>query len=113
MSTNFYRDNKEKSVSECSNKEFTGTNEQINLLTDNEIANLDHCDITKSKEVFRTLKGLMRVGLLAKGLLLRGDTDVKLILICSNKPTKKLLERVYKILLEKIEVFIFLSYMVI
>jgi len=46
----------------------------------------------------------MRVGLLAKGLLLRGDTDVKLIVICTNKPTKKLLERVYKALLQKIEV---------
>jgi zinc finger RNA-binding protein len=46
----------------------------------------------------------MRVGLLAKGLLLKGDTDVRLIVICSNKPTKSLLERVYTILLEKIEV---------
>jgi hypothetical protein len=64
-------------------------------------------EINKQKEVARTLKGLMRVGLLAKGLLLRGDTDVKLILVCSNIPTKKLLERVYKILLEKIEVCIF------
>ncbi len=63
-----------------------------------------HTETTKHKEFSRTLKGLMRVGLLAKGLLLRGDTDVKLILVCSNKPTKKLLERVYKILLEKIEV---------
>jgi len=61
-------------------------------------------EINKNKEVSRTLKGLMRVGLLAKGLLLKGDTDVKLVLVCSNKPTKKLLERVYKILLEKIEV---------
>jgi hypothetical protein len=64
-------------------------------------------ETNKQKEVTRTLKGLMRVGLLAKGLLLRGDTDVKLILVCSNIPTKKLLERVYKILLEKIEVCIF------
>ena len=58
---------------------------------------------TSRDEVFRALKGLMRVGLLAKGLLLRGDTDVKLVLICADKPTKKLLERVHKILLEKIE----------
>ena len=52
----------------------------------------------------------MRVGLLAKGLLLRGDTDVKLILICSKKPTKNLLERVYRILLEKIEVIIKINF---
>lgn len=55
----------------------------------------------------RALKGVMRVGLLAKGLLLRGDTDVKLIVICANKPNKSLLERVHKILLQKIEVRIF------
>ena len=57
-----------------------------------------------STEALRTLKGVMRVGLLAKNLLLKGDTDVKLIVICSDKPTKKLLERVYELLKEKIEV---------
>jgi len=46
----------------------------------------------------------MRVGLLAKGLLLKGDTDVQLIVLCAQKPTKSLLGRVHKILLEKIDV---------
>uniref|UniRef100_A0A671LMI2 Zinc finger RNA-binding protein n=1 Tax=Sinocyclocheilus anshuiensis TaxID=1608454 RepID=A0A671LMI2_9TELE len=39
----------------------------------------------------RVLKGVMRVGVLAKGLLLRGDTNVSLVLLCSEKPTKNLL----------------------
>ena len=42
----------------------------------------------------RILKGVMRVGLLAKGLLLRGDRAVKLILLCSQKPTHALQRRV-------------------
>lgn len=42
----------------------------------------------------RILKGVMRVGLLAKGLLLRGDRTVQLILLCSQKPTHALLQRV-------------------
>ena len=46
----------------------------------------------------------MRVGLLSKGLLLKGDTDVQLIVLCAQKPTMKLLERVYKILTEKVTV---------
>jgi zinc finger RNA-binding protein len=46
----------------------------------------------------------MRVGLLAKGLLLKGDTDVQLVVLCAEKPTKKLLERVYNILLQKIDI---------
>ncbi|XP_033256635.2 zinc finger RNA-binding protein 2 [Orcinus orca] len=42
----------------------------------------------------RILKGVMRVGLLAKGLLLRGDRAVQLILLCSQKPSRALLRRV-------------------
>lgn len=42
----------------------------------------------------RILKGVMRVGLLAKGLLLRGDRTVQLVLLCSQKPTHALLQSV-------------------
>ncbi|KAM5308960.1 zinc finger RNA-binding protein 2 isoform 2-T2 [Glossophaga mutica] len=42
----------------------------------------------------RVLKGVVRVGLLGKGLLLRGDRNVQLILLCSQKPTCALLQRV-------------------
>lgn len=59
---------------------------------------------SKEPQMFRALKGVMRVGLLAKGLLLKGDTDVQLIVLCAQKPTKSLLERVYSILLQKIDV---------
>ena len=57
-------------------------------------------------QMYRALKGVMRVGLLAKGLLLKGDTDVQLIVLCAQKPTKSLLERVFNILLQKINVMI-------
>ncbi|TNN29163.1 Zinc finger RNA-binding protein [Liparis tanakae] len=36
----------------------------------------------------------MRVGVLAKGLLLRGDKNVNLVLLCSEKPTQSLLTRI-------------------
>lgn len=36
----------------------------------------------------------MRVGLVAKGLLLKGDLDLELVLLCKDKPTAKLLEKV-------------------
>ncbi|XP_056601791.1 zinc finger RNA-binding protein isoform X2 [Triplophysa dalaica] len=42
----------------------------------------------------RLLKGVMRVGVLAKGLLLRGDQNVNLVLLCSEKPTTNLLSRI-------------------
>uniref|UniRef100_A0A6B2EGK9 Zinc finger RNA-binding protein n=1 Tax=Phlebotomus kandelakii TaxID=1109342 RepID=A0A6B2EGK9_9DIPT len=42
----------------------------------------------------RVLKGVMRVGLLAKGLLLQGDTLVQLVVLCAEKPTTLLLKRV-------------------
>lgn len=59
---------------------------------------------TDDTQIVRALKGVMRVGLLAKGLLLKGDTDVQLIVLCAKKPTRALLERVYNILLAKIDV---------
>lgn len=43
---------------------------------------------------YRLLKGVMRVGVLAKGLLLRGDKNVNLVLLCSEKPTKDLLSSI-------------------
>ncbi|XP_056642994.1 zinc finger RNA-binding protein isoform X2 [Diorhabda sublineata] len=42
----------------------------------------------------RILKGVMRVGHLAKGLLLRGDTNVELVVLCADKPTLTLLKKV-------------------
>jgi len=36
----------------------------------------------------------MRVGLVAKGLLLKGDLDLELVLLCKDKPTADLLEKV-------------------
>ena len=42
----------------------------------------------------RILVGVMRVGLLAKQLLLKGDTAVALVVLCREKPTKSLLERI-------------------
>lgn len=37
---------------------------------------------------------MLRVGVLAKGLLLRGDRNVNLVLLCSEKPSKSLLSRI-------------------
>ncbi|CAL8308318.1 unnamed protein product [Lota lota] len=42
----------------------------------------------------RLLKGVMRVGILAKGLLLHGDRKVELILLTAKKPTASLLESI-------------------
>jgi hypothetical protein len=40
----------------------------------------------------------MRVGHLAKGLLLRGDTNVELVVLCADKPTLALLRKVVDLL---------------
>lgn len=42
----------------------------------------------------RTLRGVMRVGLVAKGLLLKGDLELELVLLCKEKPTAALLDTV-------------------
>ncbi|XP_076150850.1 interleukin enhancer-binding factor 3a isoform X2 [Alosa pseudoharengus] len=42
-------------------------------------------------EPTRTLRGVFRVGLVAKGLLLKGDLQVELVLLCKDVPTNSLL----------------------
>jgi zinc finger RNA-binding protein len=55
----------------------------------------------------RAIKCVLQIGLLSKGLLLHEDTDIQLVVLCSKKPTKTLLNRVYKKLIDTIEVIIF------
>jgi hypothetical protein len=45
----------------------------------------------KPRDSTRTLKGVMRVGFLAKGLLLHDDLNVNLVVLCADKPTARLL----------------------
>ncbi|XP_020289304.1 zinc finger RNA-binding protein isoform X2 [Pseudomyrmex gracilis] len=52
----------------------------------------------KEKEDSRILRGVMRVGNLAKGLLLSGDNHVCLVVLCAEKPTRTLLHKVAEIL---------------
>lgn len=57
----------------------------------------DQMDATPSDfgdEQGRVLRGVMRVGLVAKGLILKGDTDLELVLLSSKKPTVTLLKKV-------------------
>lgn len=46
----------------------------------------------------------MRVGLVAKGLLLKGDLDLELVLLCKEKPTTSLLKKVSENLVTQLKV---------
>jgi len=61
----------------------------------------------------RMLKGVMRVGLLAKGLLLRGDREVQLVVLCSQPPTFELLDRVAQALPTHLNVLSFSNFKMI
>lgn len=66
----------------------------------------DESETDKQSETqSRTLKGVMRVGILAKGLLLRGDRNVQLILLAANKPTVSLLKTVAEQLPKQLATF--------
>ncbi|XP_077082097.1 zinc finger RNA-binding protein isoform X2 [Siphateles boraxobius] len=66
-----------------------------------------HDDVTdkQSESQARVLKGVMRVGILAKGLLLRGDRNVQLILLAAKKPTVTLLRTVAEQLPKQLATF--------
>jgi len=44
------------------------------------------------------MKGVMRVGLLCKGLLLRGHLNLHLVVLCAEKPTKSLIGNIAELL---------------
>ncbi|KAL1489386.1 hypothetical protein ABEB36_014291 [Hypothenemus hampei] len=52
----------------------------------------------KEQDASRMLRGVMRVGHLAKGLLLKGDNQVELVVLCADKPTLTLLKKVVDLL---------------
>ncbi|KAM5192093.1 zinc finger RNA-binding protein 2 isoform 2-T2 [Mantella aurantiaca] len=49
------------------------------------------------------LRGVKRVGILSKGLILHGNQDFQLTLLCSKKPTCSLLKRIAEVLPEQLE----------
>ncbi|XP_077331788.1 zinc finger RNA-binding protein 2 [Lithobates pipiens] len=49
------------------------------------------------------LRGVKRVGILSKGLILRGNREFQLTLLCSNKPTCNLIKRIAEVLPEQLE----------
>ncbi|CAJ0596270.1 unnamed protein product [Cylicocyclus nassatus] len=51
-------------------------------------------ETTATPEKDRLLKGVMRVGMLSKGLLLKDDTEVHLVVLCSHIPGLSLLKEV-------------------
>ncbi|NXS01757.1 ZFR protein, partial [Oxylabes madagascariensis] len=63
-------------------------------MTDHEKSKNKEGDDKKDGSKDRALKGVLRVGVLAKGLLLRGDRNVNLVLLCAEKPSKTLLSRI-------------------
>ncbi|XP_070832494.1 interleukin enhancer-binding factor 3a isoform X2 [Chaetodon trifascialis] len=54
----------------------------------------ENTEASSAESQERVLRGVMRVGLVAKGLLLKGDKDLELVLLCSDKPTVTLLQEV-------------------
>ncbi len=78
------------------------------------IINSDHIDVvcclsedsscSSGPSEGRVLCGVIRIGLVAKGLLIKDDMDLELVLMCREKPTKTLLSTVCDNLPLQIEV---------
>ncbi|XP_030004965.1 spermatid perinuclear RNA-binding protein isoform X2 [Sphaeramia orbicularis] len=54
----------------------------------------DSSDSYRESSSGGVLCGVMRIGLVAKGLLIKGDMDLELVLMCRDKPTQTLLDTV-------------------
>uniref|UniRef100_A0A1A7YIZ1 Interleukin enhancer binding factor 3b n=1 Tax=Iconisemion striatum TaxID=60296 RepID=A0A1A7YIZ1_9TELE len=77
-----------KSVSDWLDKQEKGTSKSESDCTETDK------DSEQKDLATRTLRGVMRVGLVAKGLLLKGDLELELVLLCRDKPTVTLLKNV-------------------
>ncbi|XP_065912884.1 zinc finger RNA-binding protein-like isoform X2 [Dysidea avara] len=56
----------------------------------------------KKDEKMRELMGVMRVGALARGLMLRGERQMEVVLMMKNKPTEALLDKIASLLPERL-----------
>ncbi|XP_015420819.1 PREDICTED: interleukin enhancer-binding factor 3 isoform X2 [Myotis davidii] len=86
-----------KAVSDWIDEQEKGSSEQAeseNLDVPQEDESKEGAGEQKTEHMTRTLRGVMRVGLVAKGLLLKGDLDLELVLLCKEKPTTALLDKV-------------------
>nr|XP_033815819.1 spermatid perinuclear RNA-binding protein isoform X3 [Geotrypetes seraphini] len=54
----------------------------------------DSAESNNNEQSDRILCGVMRIGLVAKGLLIKNDMDLELVLMCKEKPTEILLNEV-------------------
>ena len=54
----------------------------------------------------RELTGVLRVGIIAKALILSGDDAIDLVMLCSKKPTLTLLKKVVSLLPEQLKVMV-------
>ncbi|XP_043916281.1 interleukin enhancer-binding factor 3-like [Protopterus annectens] len=52
-----------------------------------------HEKLVPEKQQTRTLQGVLRTGPIVNGLLLTGDMELQLVLLCRNKPTASLLKK--------------------
>ena len=56
------------------------------------------------KVISRRVKGVMRAGLLANGLLMKGEVKVHLVLLSADKPTELLLKQLCALLPHQLNV---------
>uniref|UniRef100_A0A665W3Z9 Interleukin enhancer binding factor 3b n=1 Tax=Echeneis naucrates TaxID=173247 RepID=A0A665W3Z9_ECHNA len=87
-----------KAVSDWLDKQEKGNSKSESDGTDTDKES-EHKD-----QATRSLRGVMRVGLVAKGLLLKGDLDLELVLLCKDKPTISLLKKVSENLVSQLKV---------
>ncbi len=68
------------------------------LCNEARIEHVKACDVAiddqNNDEQYKLLKGVVRVGLLSRGILMKTDKDLHLVMLCTKKPTISLLKRV-------------------
>ncbi|XP_005987405.1 spermatid perinuclear RNA-binding protein isoform X3 [Latimeria chalumnae] len=86
------------STVECALKHVSDWMDEVNKPIKTEVSEEpkkeDSTETDAKEQSGRTLCGVMRIGLVAKGLLIKDDMDLELVLMCKEKPTETLLYKV-------------------
>lgn len=82
------------STVECALKQVSDWLDGVKKAVKSSSETTEESESSKKDQSGRVLSGVVRIGLVAKGLLIKSDMDLELVLMCKEKPTETLLRTV-------------------
>ncbi|GAB1600515.1 zinc finger RNA-binding protein-like [Argonauta hians] len=96
LSTNAVPPSTDSEIPKKEEKQSKEESKETDTKTNKAISNTSTKQNNNQDDVFRSLRGVQRVGVFGHGLLLQTDTCVELVALSAGKPTETLLNQIYE-----------------